>query len=248
MKLIYDSNSNCYSISNPKTFSKNKVQTDLLEKVFDFAYQMVFGIGFHRKNRSGGNLIRKNGALFCNTFQGKLSEVILNTIFIDFGLETSKPDFEIYGPGVWDNFDLMVNSSKISVKSGAYFSNLLLLESSDWDKNGRYIPDIKSNNQFVDYFVMVRILPDIKTIFKEKKLFYLDQIEKENLKKIVFSLDWFFDIPGCCTLKTIKYCIENNYIIPQNSFLNSTTKMDACNYYVQTGSLKPLEVLLEILR
>ncbi|MBC7525216.1 MAG: hypothetical protein H7239_12355 [Flavobacterium sp.] len=248
MKLNYNPNLNSYSISNPKTFSKNKVQTELLEKVFDFTHEMVFGTGFHRKNRSGGQIVRKNGALFCNTFQGKLSEVVLNTVFEDFGIETSKPDFSIHGEGIWDDFDLIVNKAKISVKSCAHFSNLLLLESKDWDKNGVYIPDQKPNTQLIDYFVLVRIFPDIKAIFNKQKWLYLDNINKETLKNFVLSTDWFYDIPGCCTLKTLKYCIENNYLLPQNSWLNTKTKIDANNYYIQTGNLKPIEVLLEILR
>jgi len=58
------------------------------------------------------------------------------------------------------------------------------------------------------------------------------------------SIDWYYDIPGYCTLLTLKYIINEGYILPQNALLNGKTKMDAENYYIQSGSLREF-ILLE---
>lgn len=48
---------------------------------------------------------------------------------------------------------------------------------------------------------------------------------------------WFYDIPGCCSVKTIRHIIKNQYVIPKNALLNGKTKMDAENYYIQSCNL-----------
>ena len=57
-----------------------------LETSLKFAYDMTFGKnGEHRNHRTGGIYLRKNGEIFANTFQGKLSEfAVYNTLYKDF--------------------------------------------------------------------------------------------------------------------------------------------------------------------
>lgn len=247
MKLNQKGNS--YFINSARSFTPNTISQLILEKSFDFSYQMVFGEGHHRNNRSGGQLKRKNGELFCNTFQGKLSEVILHELFTTKKLICSEPDFEIMGKGEWDDIDLIVNTHKLNIKSCAHFSNLLLLETKDWDNNGNYIPNkTTAGTSSYDYFILVRINPDIKAKFKEKLLFYSNNIDYTELKNIIFSMQWSYDIGGTISNKTLKHIIEHNYILPQNSMLNDKTEMDAENYYVQCGNMKSLSTLLEALQ
>ncbi|MCM1505277.1 MAG: hypothetical protein NC127_08785 [Muribaculum sp.] len=136
-----------------------------------FAYEMCFGTGHHRSRRTGGNFSRNALEKFCNTFQGKLSELCLRRELLDAGLVCGTPDMGIYGKGKWDGADLMVEDRTVSVKSAAFFSNLLLLESEDYDCNGEYLPNLLSGSiAKYDYYVLVRIRPDIKTIVRKCSL------------------------------------------------------------------------------
>jgi hypothetical protein len=130
----------------------------------------------------------------------------------------------------------------MNVKSAAFFSNLLLLETKDWDSEANYIPNISDLNSTskYDYFIFVRVKPNTNSLFSKGE-------EKEILEKEIVANEWFFDIAGCCSQKTLKFVIKNNYILPQNSLLNGKVKMDAENYYIQSGDLKPIDDLINIL-
>jgi len=39
--------------------------------------------------------------------------------------------------------------------------------------------------------------------------------------------------------------IDNKYVLPQNSLLNSKIEMDAENYYIQAGDLKSITNLIK---
>ena len=68
---------------------------------------------------------------------------------------------------------------------------------------------------------------------KEKKWLYCNYVKEELYKIIVNDRVWEFDIPGFICRKDLIYIIENEFIIPQNAWLNGRTRMDADNYYVQ---------------
>jgi len=147
-----------YMINRKRVFASHAVNPGILKSVVDFAYEMCFGQGHHRAYRTGGTLIRHAGEKFCNTFQGKFAEVCLRRALIDAGLVCAEPNFDIYGEGVWDDTDLIVNSRTISVKSASYFSNLLLLERQDYDAVGNYIPSRDAGGTAsYDFYVLVRI-------------------------------------------------------------------------------------------
>lgn len=238
---------NKYYITDRKVFIGNQIDEQIMEKCFRFAYSMVFGTGHHRKHRSGGQHKRKNGELFANTFQGKLAEFIVYEELKKNGVENlALPDTNIYGKGIWDDFDLEVSGKKINIKSVAFFSNLLLLEAADWSCEDGYISGGESlRGQKYDYFVVVRIKPDVKNLFQSNDIFYANDIEKEKLQHLIFSEQWFFDIAGVCTEKTIQYIIKNDYFLPQNSLLNDTVRMDADNYYIQVGNLKDFSFFVQ---
>ena len=243
-------NSNEFYINCKRDFKNIIIEKQFVVNSFDFAYSMVFGSGHHRKHRSGGQHNRKNGELFANTFQGKLAEFMVHNELKKEGLvELSDLDISIHGKGIWDDTDLEYKGKKINIKSAAFFSNLLLLEKKDWNINGEYIPNLSnSSSQSYDYFLMVRIKPDIKQLFQKEKIFYSNEITKEKLKEIIYKQDWFFDFAGVCSDKTINYVIKKQYLLPQNSLLNGKIKMDAENYYIQSCDLKEFNFFVNELK
>lgn len=237
---------NSYCVNSTKNFLGDIYLQSSFEEVFDFAYAMTFGkSGFHRAHRSGGLHQRKNGELFINTFQGKLAEFGIYEFLKSNKIEIEKPDLRVMDKGIWDECDFIIKGKKISIKSTAFFSNLLLLETKDWDLNANYLPDIVKGNAQSDYFILARIKPNAKGIMTENKLFYTDVVEKNYLKKILVNQLWVMDIPGYVSVNDLKEIIKNKYIIPQNSLLNGKIKMDASNYYFQTGDLRSIEELIK---
>ncbi len=253
MKLKQQGNE--FYITSKKDFQNQPIDKSFVNDAFDFAYAMVFGEGFHRNHRSGGQHKRKKGELFANTLQGKLAEFIVHEQLKQQGLTgLSEVDTSIHGQGVWDDTDLQCNGKKINIKSMAFFSNLLLLEVKDWNEKGEYIPNLNSSlnsnsdsqvSTHYDYFVVVRIKPDIKQRLQKARLFYANDISRQDLENIVFEQLWFFDVAGVCSHKSIQHIIARNYLLPKNALLNGKTKMDADNYYIQTGDLKSFDFFVE---
>jgi hypothetical protein len=234
-----------YYITKRKEFTQFKFTSENLKSVFDFAYDMTFGRkGEHRGIRSGGQYSRKNGELFANTFQGKLAEYSFYNLLKNNEIESNEPDLQKWGLGKWDDSDFFVNGKKISVKSAAHFSNLLLLETKDWKKDGTYIP----NQSIYDYHVLVRICPDIKSILRAKRLFYSDEADEMELKKIIDVNNFSYDIPGFISNEELKAIIIGNQILPQNALLNGKVKMDAENYYCQSGDLQNINGLIQFFK
>lgn len=245
-KLVFET-PDIYHIDSKKKFESNKLPSESLEKTFDFAYEMCFGSGHHRSYRTGGQYSRKNGEKFSNTFQGKLSEVVLYDYLIRNDIKSSNVDYRVMGKGKWDDSDFIVNGKHLNVKSAAFFANLLLLEKEDWNSEGHYLPNKEINRPYLyDYFILVRIKPDIKKLLKNEHLFYSDHIEKERLWQLISNEEWSYDIPGFITHKELKDdVILTEHILPKNALLNASMKMDAANYYVQTGDLHPIDKLIE---
>lgn len=251
MKLDNAEDSIYYYVNNKRAFAGTLISKEGLRIVIDFAYEMCFGSGHHRDCRTGGQYDRKGGEKFCNAFQGKLAEVLLYEHLKLEGLKVKEPDFGIYKKGIWDDCDLEVQGRKINVKSVASQSNLLLLETKDWNSQAQYIPNIFLNNGAAlsyDYFVLVRIEPDIKKLFKTEKLLFSNEIERKTIDDILFTNNWSFDIAGYSTNADVLKTIAANCILPQNSILNTYTKMDAGNYYIQSGDMKSINNLIQELK
>lgn len=227
---------------------ENPIPPDKLARVCSFAYDMCFGDGHHRNHRTGGQVRRRGGEMFCNTFQGKLAEVVLRDYLNRCGLNCGEPDFDVYGEGIWDDSDLIVNSKSLSVKSAAFFSNLLLLEAHDYDINGNYLPNLVIGaTACYDYYVLVRLKPDIKGLFRQNRWMYSDQVPRENIARVLNSQIWSFDIPGWINHQEFVSVIRNRQIIPQNALLNGKIPMDAENFYIQSGDMHSIQDLVRIL-
>ncbi len=237
-----------YQINARKRFVETlNVNADSLMQAYDFAYQMCFGDGHHRSTRTGGQSQRRNGEKFCNTFQGKLAEIVLYNFFVENNIECTEVDFRIMGEREWDDSDLIINKKRLNVKSAAYFSNLLLLEQNDWNMSGHYIPNMESERSSkYDFFLLVRIKPDIKGILKENRLLYSDTVNHKLLQELIISKKWFYDFPGFITQQEfVEHVIGIEQILPQNARLNGKVPMDASNYYVQAGDLHPISEIIQ---
>jgi hypothetical protein len=241
MKL--DKDGDKYQTSKKVSFKPSIVNAHIIDLSFEFAYEMALGSGHHRNHRTGGQELRAPVEIFRNTLQGKIAEGVFYNYLSKNGIRCDKVDYSIHGKGVWDDTDIVYKEKKISIKSAAFFSNLLLLESQDWDSEGRYLPNILNSEgaDFYDYFVLIRIKPNTTPLFK-------GSISKQDLRNEIDSNKWYYDIPGCCSDRTLKFIIESNYILPKNSFLNGKTRMDAENYYIQCDDLKNITQLINILK
>jgi hypothetical protein len=235
-------------INKKKEFSlTDYFDKDTLKKTLDFAYDMSFGnTGAHRTHRSGGTHQRLNGEIFADTFQGKLSEfAVYRKLVNHFKIE--EPDLSTYGLGLWDDSDIVVAGKKIAIKSTKSIGNLILLETKDWNQDGDYIPNLEKKEGSYDYFILVRVDPFCETILKLNRMHKTSILRKEELQNVLMSEKWGYDIPGYITKKELIYAIKGNHIINQGELLNGRVRMDASNYYVQSGDLSPISSLVESL-
>jgi len=242
MKLRQENNK--YYVTSKAVFEAKSVDSSYLSKAFEFAFEMAFGRGHHRNHRSGGKIQRSEKEIFVNAFQGKLAEVLLYNCLVENGIKCNEPDFNIYGKGKWDDVDIEANGKLLCIKSAAFFSNLLLLEAKDWDNEGKYIPNcgIPYAHQAYDYFLLIRVKPDIKSIFQDW------EDDKTIILSKILSFKFYYDIAGWCTINTLIYIIKNEYYLPKHSLLNGKVLMDAHNYYIQAGNLKNIDELIEKLK
>lgn len=233
-----DKRDNAYYINSRVPFSPlGTLNSALVERVFDFAYLMTFGqSGEHRAHRTGGTHQRRNGEIFANTFQGKLAEYALFWVLTDNGIIVSEPDLGVFGLGEWDSVDLTIDNESVSIKSTKSFGNLLLLEEHDWDEQANYLP----NGHGYDYTFLIRMNPFCEDVMRRNRFLYSDSINEATLKQIIMAESWTFDIPGYVTREDLIQIINEDYILPRGSMLNGRTRMDASNYYIQSGDMRNL--------
>lgn len=225
---------------DPITFKKYS----LIKKIYNFSMDMTFkSIGEHRVHRTGGTHQRKKGEIFSDTFQGKLAEFSIYEYFRNNLDEINEPNLERYKLGQWDSGDLKIKGNEVAIKSAKYFSNLLLLETKDWDEKGNYIPNLGEKK--IDMLILVRIKPDIASIMKKLKFYYKNSLDKKEEQILFLEIQnskWEFDIPGYATIEDIISVINSKNLILKGQFLNSLkTKMDADNYYIQANDLRNIE-------
>lgn len=227
-----------YYIEKKKPFIKiGEFKGSTIDKVFDFAYRMSFsGEGEHRDHRTGGTHNRRNGEIFANTFQGKLAECAFYNFLTASNIEATEPDFGIYKLGIWDAEDLNVCGKSISIKSTKSFGNLLLLEEKDWNENAVYLP----NQKAYDFTFLIRMNPFCEELMRKNRLLYSDTVDKNCLHQLIQNEKWQYDIPGFVSRSDLIEIITNKNIIPRGSTLNGSTTMDASNYYIQSGELRPI--------
>jgi hypothetical protein len=248
LNRLREGQDNTYYITNTKSYKKiSAISEEDVNECFNFSYGMTFGAeGEHRNHRSGGSHRRKNGELFINTFQGKLAEFSFYRFLEKKEISSERPDTAQYSLGIWDSYDLAVKGNIINIKSTKHYGNLLLLETKDWNSEADYIPNLNTDNTYhYDFFVFLRLSPDGESLMKSKRFLYCDSLSETELKKMILSTQWDYDIPGYITRELLKEAIIKKYILPKNSMLNGKTKMDAENYYIQAGDMLNIEKLIE---
>lgn len=219
------------------------IDNQVVQDAFDFAYGMTYGrVGQHRANRTNGRTTRDMGEIFCNTFQGKLSEYVVRNSLANMNLNVGEVDTEQEELGRWDSYDLDVEDSILSIKSCKYFSEFLFLETGDYDCHGNY----RHSNVQADFIVLVKISPVCQSIMKNNRMFYGTPNE-ENLRNMILSETWEYDIAGFITHDMLEECIRSRNIIPQGALLNGSTSMDAENYYYASGQMISFDDIAEYL-
>lgn len=236
-----------YYVRNKRHFQAyNQMLMEDKEASFEFAFGMSYGKkGAHRDSRSGGTMHRTLGQIFINTFQGKMAEFAVYRYLIKHLIPVEKPDMEKYELGKWDSFDLECQGKRISVKSTKSYGDLLLLETKDWDKDGQYIPNLSEGKSVYDYTILVRFNPDGEQLMKQHNLLFQKECEipadiQEILWEKVSGRNWSYDFPGFIYQSELVQMIQEQRIIPKGAMLNGKTKMDAENYYFQTGNMHPM--------
>lgn len=214
---------------------------DQIRAVFEFAYDMTFGErGEHRAYRSGGMKVRTPLEIFADAFQGKLSEYAIYNMFGKLeGIPL--PDLSKFGLGVWEEVDFQFDRYRFSIKSTKSYADLLLLEKKDWDGLGHYL-QAAPNSQGHTHIVLVRVNPDIQSIAKGLPDMKEDS-RWEVMLSTLLSFQWSADSPGFITIDDLVRIIGAGHVIKQGDILNKYISMDADNYYVQSGDLRPFAEL-----
>lgn len=234
-----------YTFTCKKSFQPVSVlRWENVQLAYDFAYNMTFGKrGEHRDHRTGGMHKRKNGEIFKDTFQGKLSECALYNVLYKRHENLSLPSFDVRELGWWDLDDYQIDGKRASVKSTKSFGQLLMLEKRDYDDNGVYLPNRDKNGGEYDYFILVRIEPSCEDIMRRNRLLYADEADYNILKDLIIKEKWSYDVPGYITKADFIEMIRRGMIIRQNNRINGRVKIDADNYYIQAGDLREIDQL-----
>lgn len=245
MVVLPGATADTYTVDRKKHFSAmGTLEWTEVQVAFDFAFNMTFGKrGQHRDHRSGGSHNRKQGEIFKDTFQGKISELALRKHLSNMH-DITLPGRQVWKLGEWDEEDFTIDGKRVSVKSTKAYGQLLLLEAKDYDEDGRYLPnkDKKGQGEY-DYFVLVRMKPFCEEIMKSARLLYSNDADYNELMDLMEQQEWEYDIPGYIKRDDFRKIIAHRFIIPRGALLNGKIPMDADNYYVQAGDLRSIDTL-----
>ena len=231
-----------YRITKGKRFVRtSRLQLSGVSQAFDFAAGMTFeGVGQHRSHRSGGRHRRSDREIFIDTFQGKIAEFAFESV-VGAVTSTGGPELFTSHLGRWEDVDFVVGPHRIAVKSTKWFGNLLLLESADWNEQGEYVASL---GEPVKYraICLVRLGPDLANLSRSLGI-AIAPLSIDRLREAVLETAWLFDIPGWIDSDDLRRIVGANQRIARGTTLGRIT-LDADNYYVQAGELRPVGDLL----
>lgn len=243
-----------YTFSKKSPFAKQgQMKYEYAIASYAFAYAMSFSNeGHHRRNRSGGTNRRKNVEIFCDAFLGKLGEFAVFQYFRQHGIWLDYPDVSIEGKGKWDSYDFLYHRRDkvvyIGVKTTKKFGHLLLLETKDWNQNAQYIPNLDNGIADYDDILFVRVDTDIANNLKKQRLYYNNDIDVSVLQKEFNNATYYFDI-WHIPINLVRLAIRNKLILNKGDYLQSKrTKMDASNYYIQSGDMCHIQSYIKQLK
>lgn len=232
-----------FQVNQKKPFKENVEATkDDVQKCLEFCWNMTYGNnGEHRDHRSGGEKRRNQEEIFQDIFIGKMGEIAFYRWCQNRQkAKISEVDFTCFKLGKWDSSDFTITANekvfKVAVKTTKFIGNLLLLEMKDWkviDKKAIYIPNqLKDDDGFYHYLVFCRVktnLGDLLTKF--------NGIKQVSLSSLAESLTVGLQVVGYINNNDLVNIMSSGkYEIYQGDILNKKTRMDADNYYIQSGA------------
>lgn len=270
--LHYKSNCYCKKGQEQEIFieSPNLDDTAMLERLFCYAVGASYlakqeenGGWTQPKRTNGSHSKRNNGEIFKDVYIGKIAEIALYKYLSKYG-EAAEPNLtEPGGYGNSDTVDMLWENKHISIKCTQKTSNLMLLQTGQYDEKGCYLPNIKREllPQYFDYHVLCKyeVLENSANWESNIKFAMKDIItesEMEQLKVLMDKLSWKVRIVGYLSHdELVNNVIQNGMIVyaddPNNGLFRSfgtkgysaRTCVDVDNYYVQTGDLHPIREL-----
>lgn len=241
----------------------------MLERLFDYAIGASFKAkqekngGWTQPQRNQGNHTSRNsGQIFRDVYMGKIAEIALYKYLSQFQ-ELDEPN--LTEPGGYKNsdaFDMVWNNKYISIKCTEHYGDLLLLQKTQYDEKGQYLPNLNSEKgpRFFDYHVLCKVGVINNVKWKQSIGFamknQISEKELDELKEIMMNLKFSVKIAGYLSEDDfINKVIGENMVVYADNPSEKTYRMfgrgeyskwssvDVDNYYVQSGGLTPISQL-----
>lgn len=241
--------SQAFAINNPRPYRPIEPFTEnIVDTCGRFALQMTFEqLGQHKKVRSGGSHIRELLEIFENTFQGKLAEfAAVNLLRPALPSQNLAPGLDVAPLGYWEDTDIFGPNYSIEVKSTKHFGNLLLLERANWNRDGTYRHTHTNGSSPISHVVMVRIKPNVHELLSGNKNLLVESPDRDTkIVSLLRSEKWTYDCPGYASSEDLRTLFRDGFLIKRGSRLGEKAiQIDADNYYLQTGDLRPIPTLI----
>ncbi len=223
-----------YKITKKVDFYGTFIRKQYINSVFEYSFQCAYN---NKSKYIAGS--RNKHEIFANIFKGKLAEFCVYDNISNYR-KISLPKIQYIQGSNDGGVDINMQGIGINVKSSSKWGNLLLLKSSDWNKdNASYKYSL--TGQQCDIFIFVRIDPDSSNIMKQPIKQNIILKDKQILCDLITNIRWKYDIPGWINRQQLKYIMNNNFLIKSGDKigLNSFSyKHD--NYYVYAADLNPI--------
>lgn len=224
-----------YKIQNTRFVANCKIDGETITRCSDFALEMTCGSGYTNPKASGGTFKRSREVILKNQFTGKLAECAFYNFIKDSNSNIciTEPNFFIGGHGISDQYDFLITTSKqlvlnVSIKSGASYSNFLLLEADRYDKDLRFVDiDASQSPKLVNLFIFCRVkIPKVPNL---RKALTTKSIMNEN---ILCEIAGF--LPRKVALKKMK---EPGRLLPKGNSNIDPRGLKVSNWFYHTSEL-----------
>lgn len=234
-----------YLTTQGKEFKSDFILTSALDEAFEFAFSHTVGKKKNLASLFWGSNRQRNVADFAKAFRGKLCEIGMKKYLDMNGVSVRYPKTRKWETDKYENFELLVNHNKrVLVKSVPYYSNLLLLDTDYWTDDASYKSGRRRRINY-DYFVLTRIKPGVIHLFENFNLTKNKEVDKEQIRKIVFAPSFKFEVTGYLTKKEVADLRKVGQILPEGAILNDNKRLDHEYIYCQAGDLNRPSLLVE---
>ncbi len=245
MKLSYQPKSNTYFVNSPKLFENKEIPRDLIIEAYYYAYDQIFEEGFHIRfpEVNAGDFCKNS--LFCNMFKIKLAESLIYSALVKSNRTPEMIDIKLKNRGLLEFCDLMCEGQHIKIRTSDQHEDVYLLERSKWNEKGYFIPHLQEKCKgLYDYFLMVRFSNELSNYLNQFRTKDRHIISERFLSEIQKQKRIKYDIPGFFRQEELKRIIEDEYVLPKDSVVNSKTLIDSDKYYIQTGNMSSFSELI----